>query len=292
MMIIDGKKIASEISVELKQKVDLIKGRKPCLALIIVGDNPSSIIYVRSKEKKCAEIGLESKIYRLDRHTSEDELLNDIDKLNQDENVDGILVQMPLPKHINEQHACEAITPKKDVDGFNPYNVGGLLMGSSEAFASCTPLGIKTLLEKYKIDPTGKHVVILGRSNIVGKPMASLMLQKKAFANATVTVAHSRTQNLEAICSQADILISAIGSANFVKREMVKEGAVVIDVGINRVEDSSLPKGYRIVGDVDFNGVLEKVSYITPVPGGVGPMTVVMLIQNTLKSYYSKITGN
>jgi methylenetetrahydrofolate dehydrogenase (NADP+)/methenyltetrahydrofolate cyclohydrolase len=250
----------------------------------LVGENPASEIYVRSKAKDCIEIGMRSKVEKLNAECSEKELLGLVEKYNNDKDYHGILVQLPLPKHISEEKIIEAISPKKDVDGFHPMSVGNLVIGK-ETFASCTPAGIQELLIRYGIETKGKHVVVLGRSNIVGKPIANIMLQKKEGANSIVTICHSAAKDLAQFTKQADILIAAIGKAQFVKADMVKEGVVIIDVGINRIEDKSLPKGYKIVGDVDFDTVASKASYITPVPGGVGLMTRAMLLKNTFKAY-------
>ncbi len=287
MELIDGKKIAAEIKEELKQAVaELVKNGKnvPGLVTILVGDNSASESYVRSKAKSCLEIGMRSKIEKLSADTSEAELLTLIEKYNKDKAYHGILVQLPVPKHINEDKIIDAISPQKDVDGFHPISVGNLVIGK-DTFAPCTPAGIQELLIRYRIETKGRHVVVMGRSNLVGKPIANIMLQKKEGANAVVTICHSAAKNLAQYTLQADILIAAIGSPNFVKAGMVKDGVVVIDVGINRIEDTTKPKGYRIVGDVDFENVAPKSSYITPVPGGVGLMTVAMLLKNTYKAY-------
>jgi methylenetetrahydrofolate dehydrogenase (NADP+)/methenyltetrahydrofolate cyclohydrolase len=287
MILIDGKKTASEIREELKQKIDKLKaeGKKvPGLVTILVGDNPASQVYVRSKIKDCEEIGMMTKAENHPAEISEMDLLNLVRKYNADPDYHGILVQLPLPKHINENKIIETISAEKDVDGFSPTSIGNLVIGK-DTFASCTSAGIQELFIRYNIETKGKHVVVLGRSNIVGKPIANIMLQKKEHANSIVTICHSAAKNLQDYTKQADILIAAIGSPGFVKSDMVKEGVVVIDVGINRVEDSSKPKGYRLVGDVDFENVSKKCSYITPVPGGVGPMTRAMLLQNTYKAY-------
>ncbi len=287
MEIIDGKKIAAEIRAELKQDIAKLneQGKNiPGLVVMLVGNNPASEIYVRSKGKACKEIGMRSETLNLSADISEQELLDLIDKYNKNKDYHGILVQLPLPDHINEDKIIEAISPKKDVDGFHPLNMGNLVIGK-EAFASCTPAGIQELLLRYNIETKGKHLVVLGRSNIVGKPIANIMLQKKEGANSIVTVCHSAAKNLSDYTRTADILIAAIGRANFVTAEMVKEGVVVIDVGINRVEDSSRAKGYRVVGDVNFDEVSQKASHITPVPGGVGPMTIAMLLKNTYNAY-------
>ncbi len=287
MNIIDGKKTAADIREELKNEIDKLKaaGKNiPGLVTILVGNNPASEIYVRSKVKACSEVGMLTKAEKLDDTITEEELLNLVEKYNKDKDFHGILVQLPLPKHINEDKVIEAISPKKDVDGFHPISVGNLVIGK-DTFASCTPAGIHELLARYGIETKGKHVVVLGRSNIVGKPIANIMLQKKEGANSVVTICHSAAVDLSYYTKQADILIAAIGKAEFVKADMVKEGVVIIDVGINRVPDSTKAKGYRVVGDVDYNDVAPKSSFITPVPGGVGPMTIAMLLKNTFKAY-------
>lgn len=287
MNLIDGKKISDEIKQELEEKVKPLveSGKKvPGLVTILVGEDPASQVYVNSKYKACQKIGMFSKIEKLDASISEQELLDCVNKYNEDESIHGILVQIPLPKHINEDKIIEAIKPEKDVDGFHPISVGNLVIGK-ETFYPCTPYGIVELLKRYNIETSGKHVVVVGRSNIVGKPIANMMLQKKEGANSIVTICHSAAKDLSYFTKQADILIAAIGRANLITADMVKEGVVVIDVGINRVPDSSIEKGYRIVGDVDFNPVSEKASYITPVPGGVGKMTIAMLLKNTYEAY-------
>jgi methylenetetrahydrofolate dehydrogenase (NADP+)/methenyltetrahydrofolate cyclohydrolase len=287
MILIDGKKIAQEIRVELKTEIDKLKsaGRDvPGLVAILVGEDPASESYVRGKAKACEEIGMRAITERHPSEMSEEALLGLIDSYNNNKKFHGILVQLPLPKHIDEDKVIEAVSPKKDVDGFHPISVGNLVIGKP-AFRSCTPAGIQELLIRYKIETKGKHLVVLGRSNIVGKPIANIMLQKKEFANAVVTVCHSAAPDVSYYTMQADILVAAMGSPKFVKGSMVKDGVVVIDVGINRVEDKSLSKGYHLVGDVDFNEVSKKASYITPVPGGVGPMTISMLLKNTYEAY-------
>ncbi len=287
MTIIDGKKTAAEIRKELRQKISELKSagkNVPGLVTILVGEDPASQVYVRSKIKDCEEIGMRTKAENHPADIKEAELLDLVNRYNVDPDFQGILVQLPLPKHIDENNIIEAISPKKDVDGFSPTSIGNLVIGK-DTFASCTPAGIQELLIRYKIETKGKHVVVLGRSNIVGKPIANIMLQKKEHANAVVTICHSAANNLQDYTRQADILIAAIGSPEFVKAEMVKDGVVVIDVGINRINDPSKPKGYRLVGDVDFENVSKKSSYITPVPGGVGPMTRAMLLLNTFKAY-------
>ncbi len=290
MTIIDGKKVAQEIRNELKEKVAGLKsayGKVPGLVTIIVGENPASKVYVRMKHKACEEVGMNPKIEALPATTSEDELVSLIKKYNNDENFHGILVQLPLPEQIDEDKIIETISPEKDVDGFHPVNVGKLLIGQ-DTFEPCTPAGVVELLKRYNIETKGKHVVVVGRSNIVGKPVAAMLLQKKEGANAIVTVCHSAANNLSDYTKSADILIAAIGRPRFITGEMVKEGVVVIDVGINRVDAPETKKGYKLVGDVDFDDVSQKASFITPVPGGVGPMTIAMLLNNTYKSFLGK----
>lgn len=288
--IISGKKVSKEIKDELKYKVETLKakGVTPGLAAVLVGEDPASATYVRSKAKACEKIGVYSEVIKRPDNITEEELIGIINDLNNREEIDGILVQSPLPKHIDEQAMTLLIDPKKDVDGFHPFNVGMTLIGQP-TFKSCTPYGIMELLRRYEIDPSGKEVVILGRSNIVGKPMGAMLIQKAEGANATVTTAHSRTANLADICRRADILIAAIGQPEFVKGGWVKDGVVIVDVGMNRVEDKSNEKGYRLCGDVDFNECEKKASFITPVPGGVGPMTIAMLLANTVKSAERRI---
>ncbi len=289
MQIIDGKKTASEIKEELKTEISKIvkEGKNPPgLVTILVGDDPASSVYVKMKNKACAAIGMYSEIKKLEAETTEEELLSIIDDYNNNSKIHGILVQLPLPKHIDEDKIIESISPKKDVDGFHPYNVGNLVIGK-ETFKSCTPYGIVELLKRYNIETKGKHVVVVGRSNIVGKPIANLMLQKEEGANSIVTICHSAAKDLSYFTKQADILIAAIGRANFITEEMVKENVVVIDVGINSIDAPETKKGYKLVGDVDFENVSNKASYITPVPGGVGPMTIAMLLKNTLQAYNS-----
>jgi methylenetetrahydrofolate dehydrogenase (NADP+)/methenyltetrahydrofolate cyclohydrolase len=285
MTLIDGNKIAADIIAELKAEVSRIPGRKPCLALVRVGDDPASVSYVTKKEKTSAEIGIAGKVILPPVTISQAELFALIDQLNADATVDGILVQSPLPKHIDEVAVFRRVAPEKDVDGFNTINLGKVAQEDDSGFVACTPAGIMELLARSGVDLKGKHVVVLGRSLIVGKPVALLALQKKAGANGTVTICHSATANLPAITRQADVLIAAIGRAEFVTAEMVKTGSVVIDVGINRVPDASKKSGYRLVGDVHFPSVSPLCSQITPVPGGVGPMTVAMLMKNTVKAH-------
>lgn len=284
--IIDGKKIAGEIRGEVKESAQRLKAEKgivPGLAFILVGENPASQSYVKSKGKACEELGFYSLTEKLPNSVSEAAVLSMIDAFNQDPKVHGILVQLPLPKQISEQKIIEAISPEKDVDGFHPVSIGRMLIGS-ETFLPCTPAGIWELLKRSKIDPAGKHVVVVGRSNIVGKPIANILMQKKEWCNAIVTVVHTAVSDIGTYTRQADILIAAIGKPHAVTSSMVKRGAVVIDVGINRVEDKSSKSGYRVVGDVDFDNVKEIAGAITPVPGGVGPMTIAMLMVNTLNS--------
>lgn len=292
--ILDGKKVSESTLTHIQEKIPaLIKkiGRKPGLAVILVGDNPASQVYVNHKKKACAKIGIDSFETRLTAEDGEEKLIYVIKELNENPNIDGILLQLPLPKGFNEDKMLSLISPQKDVDGFHPENVGRLLQGLP-TFKSCTPYGVCEILKFYNIDPEGQHVVIVGRSNIVGKPLAAMLVQKESGANATVTICHSRSKNLSDITRQADILIAAIGIPEFIKEDMVKDGAVVIDVGINRIEDSSHPKGSRLVGDVDFNTVKLKSKAITPVPGGVGPMTIAMLMKNTLFSFSSAYKPN
>lgn len=279
--VVYGSEIAKDVKAKLKIQIDQLKEegkRIPKLVVVLVGDNQASLSYVKGKEKACHEIGMQNDLLTLPESTSEEELLQKIKALNEDVNVDGILVQLPLPKHIHEQEILHAISPDKDVDGFHPYNVGKLML-QEETFVSCTPKGIIRILETIGYDDlSGKTAVVIGRSNIVGKPVAQLLLSK----NATVTICHSRTKDIEQITSLADIVIASVGKARLVKKDWVKKGAVVIDVGINRDENN------KMCGDVDFDDVMDKVSYITPVPKGVGPMTIAMLLENTLQSYQNK----
>ncbi|MCF6286118.1 MAG: bifunctional methylenetetrahydrofolate dehydrogenase/methenyltetrahydrofolate cyclohydrolase FolD [Candidatus Hydrogenedentes bacterium] len=283
--IISGKELSAEIRAELKVDVSAVAKAKrtPGLAVVLVGEDPASQVYVKSKRRICGELGINSYAHDLPVTCTERRLLNLIAKLNDDPKVHGILVQMPLPEHIDEQKVLNAVDPAKDVDGFHPLNVGKLLNGE-EGFVPCTPAGCIEMLLRSGYDPAGKHVVVLGRSNIVGKPVAALLMQKAPGGNATVTVCHSRTKNLSAITKQADILIAAIGIPEFVKSRMVKEGVIVIDVGINRIPDKTRKSGSRLVGDVDFESVSKKAKAITPVPGGVGPMTIAMLMKNTVEA--------
>ena len=282
-VIIDGKALAKKIRSNLKVECDELKkkGITPKLAVIMVGDNPASKVYVRNKSRACNEVGIEYQEYLLDENTRQEDLLNLIKKLNQDETVNGILLQSPVPEHLNINQAFKAITYLKDVDGFTPSSVGKLCIGE-DTFVSCTPLGVIKMFEEYNIDLNGKDVVILGRSNIVGRPLIQCCLQK----NATVTVCHSRTKSLEEHTKRADVIISAIGQPKFVTADMVKDGVVIIDVGINRDENG------KLVGDVDFKNVEKKASYITPVPGGVGPMTIAMLMHNVIKATKEQYNEN
>ena len=284
MELIDGNRIAADIIAELKAKVAALKGRKPCLALVRVGDDPASVSYVRKKEQTAAEIGVEGRVILPPISTTQEELFALIDQLNADSGVDGILVQSPLPPHIDELAVFRRVAPEKDVDGFNTLNLGKVAQEDPSGFVACTPAGIMELLARSGVDLKGKHVVVLGRSLIVGKPVALLALQKRAGANGTVTICHSATRDLPAITRLADVLIAAIGRPEFVTADMVKSGAVVIDVGINRVPDPSRKTGYRLTGDVAFSQVAPLCSRITPVPGGVGPMTVAMLMRNTVEA--------
>ncbi len=281
MKLIDGNAIAESIIEELTVEVGALPGKKPVIAVIRVGEDPASVSYVRKKEKTAHRIGIGSRLHILPEDVSKEALFAQIDALNADPDVNGILIQAPLPKHIDETETFNRVLPGKDVDGFNTVNIGKLCQEDRSGFVACTPAGIVQLIERSGIETQGKHVVVLGRSQIVGKPAALLMVRKAVSGNATVTICHSRTQNLAEITRQADVLIAAIGRPNFVTGEMVKEGVAVIDVGINRVEDGSRKSGYRLVGDVDFDAVAPKASQITPVPGGVGPMTVAMLMHNT-----------
>ena len=283
--IINGDEIAKTIRKEIKVEVDMLKakGIDPGLAVIIVGEDPASQVYVRKKGEACNEMGICSETAMLPASTTEEELLELVDKYNKDPKFDGVLVQVPLPKHISEERVLLRIDPSKDVDGFHPMNVGKMLVGA-DCYLPCTPHGCQELLMRSGNDPAGKHVVVLGRSNIVGKPVACMLIQKAKGADATVTVCHSRTKNIAEITRQADILIAAIGQPKFVKADMVKDGVVVIDVGVNRIADATKKSGTRLVGDVDFDEVSMKAKAITPVPGGVGPMTITMLMKNTVQA--------
>ena len=284
--LIDGRAIAEKVYVDLRREIAELKakGVTPGLAVVLVGDDPASRAYVRSKEKMCRELGLHSLKLELPASATQTELLNRVEELNADSNVHGILVQSPPPPHIDEAAIVRALDPRKDVDGFHPENVAKLVLDDPGGFVPCTPLGVQRLLIESKININGAHVVVLGRSMIVGKPLALLLMQKNEKANATVTVVHSRSRDLADITRSADIIIAAIGRAGFVKADHVREGAIVVDVGINRVEDAASQRGYRLAGDVAFDEVSKKASAITPVPGGVGPMTIAMLMSNTVKA--------
>lgn len=286
MQLLDGRVVSAAIQEDLKQKISSLENRQkvPHLAAILVGNDPASETYVNSKVNNCRETGITSSLFRMDESTSEKELLDKIEELNQQSDINGILVQLPLPKHISEQNVINAISPLKDVDGFHPVNVGNMVLGFP-GFISATPLGIMMMLRHYKIETSGKNVVVIGRSNIVGTPISLLLSRNNEQGNATVTLCHSRTKNLKEICKEADIIVAAIGRTKFVTEDMVKQGAVVIDVGINRVEDSSKKSGYALKGDVDFENVAPKTSYITPVPGGVGLMTIAALLSNTFDAF-------
>ncbi len=282
--LIDGKKISEQLQNEISAEVKklIAAGKKtPHLAAVLVGDDPASQAYVNSKVKACEKVGFKSTLVKFDAYVSEQKLLNKIEELNNDPDIDGYIVQLPLPRHIAEQKIIEAIKPSKDVDGFHPINVGRLVL-NLPTYVSATPYGIVQLLERYNIETDGKNCVVIGRSHIVGSPMSILMAKNTNFGNCTVTLCHSHTKNLKEHAMNADIIVAAIGKPNFLTADMVKPGAVVVDVGINRVEDATLPKGYKLVGDVKFDEVAPKCSYITPVPGGVGPMTIASLLKNTL----------
>ncbi|MCD2261007.1 bifunctional 5,10-methylenetetrahydrofolate dehydrogenase/5,10-methenyltetrahydrofolate cyclohydrolase [Psychroserpens luteolus] len=284
MVILDGKKVSNDIKDEIKQQVDKMKakGEKvPHLAAVIVGNDGASLTYVGSKVRACERVGFESTMVRMSNTTSEIELLDKIEELNQNDDIDGFIIQLPLPPQINTQKVLMAVDPSKDVDGFHPENFGKMALDMS-TFIPATPFGILELLDRYGVETKGKHTVVIGRSHIVGRPMSILMGRKGFPGNSTVTLTHSHTKNITQITSQADIIISALGVPNFLKAEMVKDDVVIIDVGITRVPDDNSPKGYIITGDVDFQNVSKKASYITPVPGGVGPMTIAMLLKNTL----------
>jgi len=286
MIILDGRKTSSDIKDEIAVAVNEITAsgaRAPHLAAVIVGEDGASLTYVGSKVRACKKVGFDSTLVKLPKTTTEDELLNKVDELNNDDNIDGYIVQLPLPSHIDSQKILIAVDPEKDVDGFHPTNFGKMAL-NLPTFISATPYGVMELLERYNVETEGKHTLVIGRSDIVGRPISILMSRKSNPGNSTVTLAHSRTKNIKELTLQADIIISALGSPNFVKADMVKEGVVVVDVGITRVKDDS-EKGYKIVGDVDYENVSKKASHITPVPGGVGPMTIAMLLKNTLQAY-------
>lgn len=291
--ILDGRKVSSEIKEEIRQRVAEIVakgGRRPHLAAVLVGHDGGSETYVASKVKACEQVGFASSLISFDENITEEQLLQEVDRLNNNPDIDGYIVQLPLPKHIDEQKVMERIDFRKDVDGFHPINVGRTSIGLP-SFLSATPQGILELLNRYHIDTNGMHAVVIGRSNIVGKPIATLLMRKAQPGNCTVTVCHSATKNMKEICQSADLIVAALGKPEFLKEDMVKEGAVVIDVGTTRVPDSTRKSGYKLTGDVDFDRVAPKCSYITPVPGGVGPMTIVSLMMNTINAYtwsYSK----
>ena len=287
-VLIDGVALAKKIRERVAEEAAALtaRGLTPGLTVVLVGDDPASAVYVRSKGRASEEAGIASDTIRLPATTSERDLLALVDRLNADRTVHGILVQMPLPKHIDPDVVIRRIDPEKDVDGFHPYNVGLLLTGSKEGYAPCTPAGVMAMLRAYGVETRGANVVVVGRSNIVGKPMAALLIQAGADADATVTVCHSRTRDLAEHTRRADIIIAAVGRAHLITADMVKPGAVVIDVGMNRLADETAPKGYRLVGDVDFEGVKQVAALITPVPGGVGPMTIAMLLQNTVRAAF------
>lgn len=289
--LLDGNQVSEHILGTIKEEVNTLihNGHKvPHLAAILVGEDPASQTYVASKVRTCEAIGFKSTLIKLEASVTEEELLSKIAEINEHQDIDGLIVQLPLPKHINEQKIIETIDPAKDVDGFHPVNVGKMVL-EQDTFISATPLGIMMLLKHYNIDTSGKHCVVIGRSNIVGTPMSILLSRNTNPGNCTVTLTHSRTQNLEEICQQADIIVAAIGRPFFVKENMVKEGAIIIDVGINRIEDATRKSGTRLVGDVDFDALVEKSSFITPVPGGVGKMTICALMSNTLKAVKNKL---
>lgn len=293
MTIIDGKKLSEQIKLEIAGEVATIKangGKIPHLAAVLVGDDPASQVYVRNKVKSCEDVGFKSTLIRKDATTTEAELMKVVASLNEDADIDGFIVQLPLPKHINEERVTLAIDPKKDVDGFHPVNFGRMALGLP-SYLPATPYGIMTMLERYGVETAGKNAVVIGRSNIVGTPMAILLSRKGKVGDCTVTLVHSRTRNMAEVVRGADIIVAAIGKPEFVTADMVKDGAVVIDVGINRIDDPTHPKGSRLVGDVAYNEVAPKCSFITPVPGGVGPMTVMSLIMNTLKASKKEIYG-
>lgn len=291
MEIIDGKKVAESIRAEIARSVAHSidhSGTSPHLAAILIGEDPASQTYVRNKEKACQQVGIISSVYKYPSTLSEIELLEIIDFINKDHEINGLIVQLPLPAHISAERVIQSVDPAKDVDGFHPVNIGRMIQ-CLPAYLPATPYGIMQLLEYYQIDTEGKHCVVLGRSNIVGTPVSILLSRKSIPGNCTVTICHSKTRDLKKYCQQADILIAAIGKPQFVTADMIQQDAVVIDVGVHRIPDPSKPSGYRLTGDVDFEGVSKKCSYITPVPGGVGPMTIVSLLRNTLKAFTREI---
>ena len=286
MKIIDGKKVSNEVLDEIKLVVQnriKLNQKVPHLAAVLVGNDGPSQTYVNSKIRACERVGFKSSLFQFDKSISESELISEIEKININDDIDGFIVQLPLPKGINQENILDKVLPKKDVDGFNPINYGKMALGI-ETFLPATPAGIIELIKRYSIDLKGKKCLVIGRSQIVGRPISILLSQNKIFGNATVTVAHSRSNNLKEICLDSDMIISAIGIPEFIKKDMIKPGSIIIDVGICRVKDDNSLKGYRIVGDVDFESVYDKVSLITPVPGGVGPMTISMLLKNTLRA--------
>ncbi len=293
MKLIDGKALANTIKEEIAVEVTALKkagGKTPHLAAVLIGDDPASAVYVRNKVKACEKVGFKSTLVRRGAETTEAEVLEIVKNLNEDPDIDGFIVQLPLPKHIDEEKVNLAIDPKKDVDGFHPMNVGRMALGLP-SYLPATPFGIMQMLDRYDIETSGKHCVVIGRSNIVGTPMSILLSRKAKVGNCTVTLTHSRTKDLKAETLRADIIIAAIGRPDYLTADMVKEGVVIIDVGINRVDDASRKRGYRLVGDANFEGVAPKSSFITPVPGGVGPMTITSLLMNTLKSSRKEIYG-
>lgn len=288
---LDGKAVSAHFKSEMALEVKKMKEegqRAPHLAAILVGEDGGSKTYIEAKDRACKEVGFDSTILRFPNTISEEQLLSEVERINQDDNIDGLIVQLPLPSHIDENKVTQKILPKKDVDGFHDINMGKLAKGDHSGYISATPLGITMLLKYYNIDTSGKNAVVIGRSNIVGRPMSILLSESSITGNATVTLCHSRTKNLEEICSRADIIVAAIGKPFFVKENMVKEGAIVIDVGTTRLEDSTRERGWRLAGDVDYTSVKDKASMITPVPGGVGPMTITGLLSNTLKARQMK----
>ncbi len=294
-IILNGNKLSQDIRSELKSELARLIGdhRPPKLSVVLVGEDPASSVYVRNKEKACNDAGILTETFRLSSNITQQELIQKINHLNNDPQVDGILVQLPLPIHIDEIQVVNQIHPSKDVDGIHPFNLGNLVQGTP-LFVPCTPLGIQQILLRHSIEISGKHVVVCGRRNIVGKPIANLLSQRGSGGDATVTICHSRTTNLNDLTSSADILVAAVGQAHFITQNMVKENATIIDVGINRINDPTKKSGTRLVGDVDYDAVFDKVRAITPVPGGVGPMTITMLLNNTLKSWMksNQLSGN
>ncbi|MDH3734569.1 MAG: bifunctional 5,10-methylenetetrahydrofolate dehydrogenase/5,10-methenyltetrahydrofolate cyclohydrolase [Gemmatimonadota bacterium] len=291
--LIDGKRIAADIRADVAKDASALaaEGVTPGLGVVLVGGDPASQVYVRMKTRACEEAGIATRDIKPDADITQEDLLSIVDELNADPDTHGILVQLPLPKHLNEREVTERILPEKDVDGFHPVNQGRMAQGDRDAFRPATPAGVQELIKRTGVDTTGKHVVIVGRSNIVGMPMSTILLQKEPGANATVTVAHSRTKDLASITLQGEILIVAVGVPEMVKGDMVREGAVVIDVGVNRVDDPSTERGYRLVGDVEFEAAAERADWITPVPGGVGPMTIAMLLSNTVRAARRTLEG-